>query len=138
MLNIFGRSSSRRSSSEASSSSSSVRRSYVEPSENSIRDAATKSCLWPCNDYMVHVGIKEEFEQYVHNAELSPYIADKCDKHLSLTESFTKEFKFHPRESRVSFKLYGNSFNIPLETFSNHCRVPLISGFIRRTTKVGV
>jgi hypothetical protein len=73
---------------------------------------------------MVRVGIKEEFEQYVHNAELSPYIADKCNQHLSLTESFTKEFKFHPRESRVSFKLNDNSFTIPLETFSNHCKIP--------------
>ena len=58
---------------------------------------------------MVLVGIKEEFEQYVYNAELGPYIADKCNQHLSLTESFTKEFKFHPRESRVSFKLYEKS-----------------------------
>ena len=44
-MSFFRRSSSKRRSSEASSSSSSVRRSYVEPSENSIRDAATKSCL---------------------------------------------------------------------------------------------
>ena len=73
---------------------------------------------------MVSVGIKEEFEQYVHNAELGPYIADKCNQHLSLTESFTKEFKFHPRESRVSFKLYDYPFTLPLETFSNHCKIP--------------
>ena len=45
--------------------------------------------------------IKEECEKYVHNAELGPYIEDKCNQHLNLTVSFTKEFKFHPRESRV-------------------------------------
>ena len=39
---------------------------------------------------MVRVGIKEEFEQYFHNAELGPYISDKCNQHLNLTESFTK------------------------------------------------
>ena len=55
---------------------------------------------------MVRVGIKEEFEQYVHNVELGPYFADKCNQHLILTESFVKGFKFNPRESRVSFKLY--------------------------------
>ena len=82
---------------EALSSSSSVRRSYVEPSASSTREAAIKSCLWLCNDFMANAGIKEEFEQYVHNAELSPYIEDKCNQHLSLTESFTKEYKFHPR-----------------------------------------
>src|SRR5215216_3863900 len=124
MMNLFGRSSSRRRSSGASSSDSSARPSYVEPSESSIRDAATKTCLWPCNDYIVRVGIKEEFEKYVHNAELGPYIADKCNQHLSLTESFNKEFKFHPGESRVSFKLYDNPFTIPLETFPNHYKIP--------------
>ena len=72
MMNLFGRSSSRQRSLEASSSSSSVCRPYVESSENSIRDAATKSCLWSYNDYMARVGIKEEFDQYVHNAELGP------------------------------------------------------------------
>ena len=45
---------------------------------------------------MVSMGIKEEFEQDVHNADLGPYIADKCDQHLILTESFVKEFKFFP------------------------------------------
>ena len=77
---------------EASSSSGSIRRSYVEPSASELRDAAIKSCLWLCNNFMVSARIKEEFEQYVHNAELGPYIEDKCNQHLSLTESFTKEF----------------------------------------------
>ena len=73
---------------------------------------------------MVRVGIKEEFEQYVQNVELGPYISDKCNQHLNLTESFTKGFKFHPRESRVSFKLYENSFTISLERFAHHCKIP--------------
>src|SRR4051812_34651063 len=93
MMNLFGRSTSRRRSSGASSSDSSARRSYVEPSESSIRDAATKTCLWPCDEYMVRVGIKEEFEQYVHNASLGPYLSDKCEPHHLLTESFVKGLK---------------------------------------------
>ena len=108
----------------ASSSDNSARLSYVEPSESSIRDAATKTCLWPCNDYMMRVGIKEEFEQYVHNVGLGPYILDKCDQHHTLTESFVKGFKFHPRESRVSFKLYENSVIVSLESFAHHCKLP--------------
>ena len=73
---------------------------------------------------MARVGIKEEFEQLVHNAELGPYISDKCDQHLILTESFVKEFKFFPRESRVSFKLYENPFTISLERFAHLCKIP--------------
>ena len=74
---------------------------------------------------MARVGIKEEFEQLVHNVELGPYISDKCDQHLILTESFVEEFKFFPRESRVSFKLYDNPFTIPLEMLSHLCKIPL-------------
>ena len=70
---------------------------------------------------MVSVGIKEEFEQYVHNVDLGPNISDKCNQHLTLTESFVKGFKFHPRESRVSFKLYENPFTISLERY---CKIP--------------
>ena len=124
VMSLFGRSSSRRRSLGASSSDSSARRSYVEPNESSIRDATTKTCLWPCDDYMMRVGIKEEFVQLAHNAGLGPYISDKCEQHHILTESFVKGFKFHPRESRVSFKLYENPFTISLESFARHCKIP--------------
>ena len=73
---------------------------------------------------MARVGIKEEFEQLVHNAELVPYISDKCDQRLILTESFVEEFKFFPHESRVSFKLYENPFTISRERFAQHCKIP--------------
>ena len=72
----------------------------------------------------MRVGIKEEFEQYDHNVGLAPYISDKCEQLHILTESFVKGFKFHPRESRVSFKLYENSFTISLESFAQHCKLP--------------
>ena len=61
---------------------------------------------------MVRVGIKEEFEQCVHNDGLGPYLSDKCEQHQLLTESFVKGFKYFPRESRVSFMLYDNPFTI--------------------------
>ena len=56
----------------ASSSDSSARRSYVELSESSTQDAATKTCLWPCDEYMMHVGINEEFEKYFTMLALVP------------------------------------------------------------------
>ena len=117
MMNLFGRSSSRWRSSEASSSSGSIHQSYVEPSASSIRDAATKSCLWPCNEFMEGLVIKEEFEQLIHNTELAPFIADKCTQHYNLTISLTKKFEFHPRTSRIVFHLYDRAYNMPLEEF---------------------
>ena len=136
MMNLFGRSSSRRRSSGTSSSDTSARRSYVEPSESSIRSATTKTCLWPCNDYMVRVGIKEEFEQYVHNVGLGPYLSDKCEQRHLLTESFVKEFKFFPRESRVSFKLYKNPFTISLERFAHLCNHSGVRSMSHRGTSL--
>lgn len=73
---------------------------------------------------MMRVGIKEEFEQYVHNVDLGPYILDKCEQHHTLTESFVKEFKFHPCEFRVSFKIYEDALTISLESFAHHCKLP--------------
>src|SRR3989337_3209904 len=120
-MNIFKRSSSRRRSSGASSSGDSVHKSYVEPDDNWMRDAEAKSCLWPCNDFMTLAGIKEDFEQYIHNAELGPYIEDKCTQYLNLTKTFTKNFKYIPREFRVSFNLYEHPYTMRLDAFSRAC-----------------
>ena len=119
----FFRSSSRKRSTEASRSSGSICRSYVEPSASEMWDAAIKSFLWPCNNFMVSACVKEEFDQYVHNTELGPYIKDKCIQYLNLTETFAKIFKFHPCESRVSFSLYNHPFTMPLEMFCAACKI---------------
>ena len=60
--------------------------------------------------YGVCVGIKEEFEQYVHNADLGPYISDKSDQHLILTESFSKDLNSIP----VSLGCHLNCMKIHL------------------------
>ena len=73
---------------------------------------------------MMHAGIKEEFEKYVHNAGLGPYLSENCEQRQLLTESFLKGFKYFPRESRVSFMLYDNRFTTPLENFAYHCKLP--------------
>ena len=126
MMKLFGRSSSRRRTSGASSSDSSARRSYVEPSESSTGDAATKTCLWPCDEYMMRVGIKEEFEQHVHNAGLTDFITDECDQHQILTNIFVQSFTFLPRNNPpgVSFDLYAENHQIPLTEFCNICMIP--------------
>lgn len=70
-----------------------------------MRDANTKLCLRSCDEFMIGAGIKEEFEQYVPNTELAPFTADKCIQHIKLTQTFTKNFKYHSHDSRVSFSL---------------------------------
>ena len=73
---------------------------------------------------MASAGIKEEFEQYVHNTELAPFIKDKCIQHLNLTQTFTKKFKYHSRDSTISFSLYDKAFTMPLEKLCIACKIP--------------
>jgi hypothetical protein len=73
---------------------------------------------------MIGAGIKGEFYQYVHNTELTPFIADKCIQHYNLTSSFTKKFKYHSHDSRVSFYLYDRAYAMPLEEFCGACKIP--------------
>jgi hypothetical protein len=67
---------------------------------------------------MTLAGIKEDFDQYIHNAELGPYIKDKCTQYLVLMKMFTKNFKYFPRECRVSFNLYERPITMSLSAFS--------------------
>ena len=46
--------------------------------EEQPRDAQVRPCEWSSEDFMVRVGIKEEFEAYVRNADLESVEADKC------------------------------------------------------------
>jgi hypothetical protein len=73
---------------------------------------------------MLATGIKEEFDQYIHNAELSAFITDKPPQHYYLTHSFTQHFEYHPRTSRVLFHLYDRSYRMSLEEFCDACKIP--------------
>jgi hypothetical protein len=89
-----------------------------------VRGVEAKSCWWPCNEFMLGAGIKEEFDQYIHNTELSAFITDKPPQHYSLTHSFTQKFEYHSRTSRVSFHLYDRSYSMSLEEFCDACKIP--------------
>ena len=73
---------------------------------------------------MLSAGIKEEFDQYIHNTELSAFVADKPPQHYNLTHSFTQNFEYHPRTSRVLFHLYDRSYAMSLEEFCDACKIP--------------
>lgn len=122
-MNFFRRSSSRRKSSEGSSSQSSTRQAYIEPRASSVRGAEAKSCQWPSDTLMIGAGIKEEFDQYIDNPELTAFVADKCTQHYHLTHSFTQSFEYHSSTSRVLFDLYEHSCSISLEEFCDACKI---------------
>ena len=75
------------------------------------RDAQVRPCEWPSEDFMVHAGMKEEFDPYVCNADLESFEADKCRQYHYLTNSFVRRFEFSSsRNSQtVVFDLCENS-----------------------------
>ena len=89
------------------------RRAMREQDDEPPREAEVRPCEWPSEDFMVRVGIKEEFEAYVRNADLESFVADKCHQYLYLTDSFVKRFKFSSsRNSQtVLFDLYDKSYH---------------------------
>ena len=73
---------------------------------------------------MVQVGIKDEFDAYVHNADLEGFVLDKCWQYHYLTDSFVRRFKFtSSRNSHtVLFDLYDKPLD--LENFNTACKLP--------------
>ena len=75
-----------------SSSCSTARTAYHEPGENSLRGAKVKACQWSCETFMNGAGIKQEFDQFVENAGLTAFLADKCSQYYYLTNTFVQDF----------------------------------------------
>ena len=46
---------------------------------------------------MVEAGFKEEFDAYVHNAELEDFLQDKCPEYYQLTDSFVRRLNIIAR-----------------------------------------
>ena len=42
------------------------------------RDAPVRPCEWPSENFMDQAGIKEEFNAYLHNADLVSFEAEEC------------------------------------------------------------
>ena len=49
-----------------------------EPELEPPREALVRPCEWPLDEFMVHVGLKEEFDVYIQNADLGDFVLDKC------------------------------------------------------------
>ena len=71
------------------------------------RDSPVRPCEWPSENFMDRAGIKEEFDAYVHNADLEGFVSDKCPQYHYLTNSFVRRFKFtSPHNSTLFYLIY--------------------------------
>ena len=57
------------------------------------RDAPVRPYEWPSKNFMDRAGIKEEFNAYLHNADLVSFEEEKCSQYHQLTSSFVKRQK---------------------------------------------
>ena len=80
-----------------------------EPDHELPREAQVRRCEWPWEDFMAQAGIKEEFDAYVHNAELEGFMLDKFPQYYYLTDTCVIRYKFtSSRNSHtVLFDLYN-------------------------------
>jgi len=90
------------------------------------READVRPCKWPSEEFMVNVGIKDEFDAYVCNANLQDFMQDKCPQYYYLTDSFVRRFKFsYSRNSQsVLFDIYDQSYTMDLEDFTIAWKLP--------------
>ena len=97
-----------------------------EQDVNLPRDANVRACEWPSDDFMVEVGLKEEFDAYVRNAELEDFLQDKCPQYYQLTDSFVRRFKYKSSRNSQSvlFDIYDKSYTMDLEDFNAACKLP--------------
>ena len=58
------------------------------------REPPVRPCEWPSDEFMIQASIKDEFDEYVRNADLEDFIQDKCPQYYQLTDSFVRRFKF--------------------------------------------
>ena len=102
------------------------RRGMHEQDDEPPRDAEVRACEWPSEEFMVNAGIKDEFNAYVHNADLEDFLQDKCPQYYQLTDSFVRRFKYtSSRNSQnVLFDIYDRSYTMDLEDFTTACKLP--------------
>ena len=104
-----------------------------EPDNELPREAQVRPCKWPSEEFMVHAGIKDEFDAYVRNADLKNFEADKCRQYHYLTDSFVRRFEFSSscNSQTVLFDLYDKSYTMDLEDFNtaynSHSGVMLVN-----------
>jgi hypothetical protein len=63
---------------------------------------------------MNEAGFYQEFAQFFANAGLTDFLADECDQHHILTNSFVQNFHFLSRDEppEVRFDLYAEHYQI--------------------------
>ena len=97
-----------------------------EPDLEPRREALVRPCEWPSNEFMIQVGFKNKFDEYVRNADLEDFVSDNCRQYHYLTDSFVRRFKFtSSRNSHtILFDLYDKSYTMDLEDFNTACKLP--------------
>ena len=118
-MNFFWRSSSKRNAKGVLGDSS-------DSDLNIPRRTEVRPCEWPHNAFMNEAGFYQEFAQIVANAGLTDFLADECDQHHILTNSFVQNFHFLNRlePPSMSFDLYAEHHQIPLAEFCEICLIP--------------
>jgi len=97
-----------------------------EPDLEPRREALVWPCEWSSDEFMIQASFKDEFDEYVRNADLEDFVSDKCCQYYHLTDSFVWRFNFSSKRNThpVIFDLYDKSYTMDLEDFNTACKIP--------------
>jgi hypothetical protein len=96
-----------------------------KPKYNLPRAAKVWPCEWPCNTFLRDAG-NADFYHLANNAGIIPFLDEKCEQYLLLTNTFVQSFYFQPRRETptVSFSLYDVPLEMMLDAFCQVCKLP--------------
>ena len=97
-----------------------------KPKYNLPRVAGVRPCEWPSDPFLKEAGIHEDFYYLANNVGIIPFLKDKCNQYLLLTNTFLQNFRFYPRKEppMVEFNLYDVPKEMKLYEFCNACKLP--------------
>ena len=97
-----------------------------KPKYHLCHAAEVRPCEWPCNTFLRDVGTFDDFYYSANNAGHIPFLEDKCEQYLLLTNTFMQSFHFHSRRDipMVSFNLYDIPEEMTLQDFCRVCKLP--------------
>ena len=72
--------------------------------------------------FLRDAGIREDFYHWVNNAELTPFLQDKCDQHLSSPILLCKTFDLCLGETHLPYQ--DQPYEMTLDRFCQVCKVP--------------
>ena len=94
----------------------------------------TRAMAYPCSDFLMTAGIKDEFDNLYAAAGLTHLVTRHVQQYPKLTYCFVNWFRYNDKTSMIEFRLYEDVFTMSLAEFCDVIGVRNVG----KTTKMNV